>query len=539
LYNLVEYESAGAWSGWCRCADGSVYAVGDNYDACGSLACVNGEAWGCDPAVETGQGVKVTCAVPAPQAPPPPAPPPPQYPPGLSDVVQQSAPGVGYYTGWCTCPNGNRYAVGDMRDNCGSLACIGGEGSDCSNDWYRPHKEGSGTRVFCADSYLTCEIKVLVEDTGFVGVVHDHTSWARFYVDSGELFRVRWEGNRYPTVSGTNCSQPACEVRGSACLCSLAIATAPVYTAAADAGPPSLSAAEEALRIGAPRPSMYDAGVYRRVMGGWGETELTLHVLSERAGDAPLDETAILGLPVNGTLRYFFNKASVATVAGGNLSTSFSFRNAPHFVSMLVGNATVRDAQHETTAVLEHLYTHKNTAPFLCRRLIQRLTTSNPSPRYVAACAAAFRTGAHDNVTYSGAYGDLAAASAAVLLDREARSEILDLDPTFGQLREPLLRVLHLFRSLEYTADAGAELELSVLHDCVGQQAHQAPSVFNFYKPDHKPQGVARETDVAVPEAELASSPQVRGCEEGVHPTSTAASVIELGFWALLGVGLA
>ena len=58
------------------------------------------------------------------------------------------------------------------------------------------------------------------------------------------------------------------------------------------------------------------------------------------------------------------------------------------------------------------------------------------------------RSGAHGGTTYSGQYADLGAAVAAILLDREARSPTLDLDPSHGQLREPLLRVLpHAARS--------------------------------------------------------------------------------------------
>jgi hypothetical protein len=130
-----------------------------------------------------------------------------------------------------------------------------------------------------------------------------------------------------------------------------------------------------------------------------------LFLRSTHPPGAPADETAIFGIPVNGSIRYYFNRESIVTVAGDAHVTPFSFRNAPHFVSFLNGRATVRDAQHETDAVLNHFYTHPNTAPFLCRRLIQRLTTSNPSPRYVAACSAAFRTGAHAGVTYSGRCG--------------------------------------------------------------------------------------------------------------------------------------
>jgi len=62
-------------------------------------------------------------------------------------------------------------------------------------------------------------------------------------------------------------------------------------------------------------------------------------------------------------------------------------------------------------------------------RLIQRLVSSNPSPRYVAAVATAFIAGAYGGKTYSGEHGDLGAAVAAILLDPEARAAVLDLDP--------------------------------------------------------------------------------------------------------------
>ena len=97
----------------------------------------------------------------------------------------------------------------------------------------------------------------------------------------------------------------------------------------------------------------------------------------------------------------------------------------------------MRDAQHETSELLDHLFWHKNVAPFMATRLLQRFTSSNPSPRYVRAVTDAFRTGAHGKRNYSGAYGDLGATVAAILLDREARSATLDMDSVNGQLREP------------------------------------------------------------------------------------------------------
>jgi uncharacterized protein (DUF1800 family) len=47
---------------------------------------------------------------------------------------------------------------------------------------------------------------------------------------------------------------------------------------------------------------------------------------------------------------------------------------------MVVHDAAERDAHYETEALLDHLLYHKNCPPFISRALIQRFTTSNPSP---------------------------------------------------------------------------------------------------------------------------------------------------------------
>ena len=92
------------------------------------------------------------------------------------------------------------------------------------------------------------------------------------------------------------------------------------------------------------------------------------------------------------------------------------------------------DAEYETAALIDHLFYHPSTAPFISRLLLQRFITSNPSPRYVGVVSVALSTGSYDGTVYSGQYGDLAAAVAAILLDREARSEVLDLEPTYGKV---------------------------------------------------------------------------------------------------------
>ena len=108
------------------------------------------------------------------------------------------------------------------------------------------------------------------------------------------------------------------------------------------------------------------------------------------------------------------------TVANG----AFAFRNPVKFSSFV--RPSIRDATHETEALIDYMFWHKNHAPFIARRLIQRMTTSNPSPRYVGVVARAFKSGEFAGTTYSGSYGDLGATFAAILLDREARSATLD-----------------------------------------------------------------------------------------------------------------
>jgi len=134
---------------------------------------------------------------------------------------------------------------------------------------------------------------------------------------------------------------------------------------------------------------------------------------------------------------------------------------------------TQRDAEHETEAVLDHFFFHSNTAPFVVVRLIQRLVLSNPSPRYVRAAVDAFRTGTYDGKTYSGTYGDLGATIAAILLDREARSPVLDADPTHGKLREPLLKVIHVLRSMEFQSKKGQEINIANARQKIGQRKAQ------------------------------------------------------------------
>ena len=140
---------------------------------------------------------------------------------------------------------------------------------------------------------------------------------------------------------------------------------------------------------------------------------------------------------------------------------------------------------------------HENTAPFVAIRFAQRFGISNPSPRYVEVMSTAFREGRFEdsvtNYSYgSGSYGDLGAMTAAMLLDREARSVVLDADPAHGSLMEPFLKVIRLMKSLEFAANPRDHFPgfSDDLYDMIGQGPYQIPNVFSFFLPEFQPRGM-------------------------------------------------
>ena len=161
---------------------------------------------------------------------------------------------------------------------------------------------------------------------------------------------------------------------------------------------PSL-AFHQVLALGAAPPDSFDAGVYSQcTTSACAAASPAVTVFLHASSGGAFDATTIFRIAVNGTDRHFSNVLSTVHVG-----EEYAFRNPPHFMDFV--ESTPRDSMYEVEALLDHLYYHSNVAPFVASRLIQRLVTSNPSPRYIQAVADAFRTGAHDGTTYSGAYG--------------------------------------------------------------------------------------------------------------------------------------
>ena len=244
--------------------------------------------------------------------------------------------------------------------------------------------------------------------------------------------------------------------------------------------PRSVREVTSKLTIGAYDPAAYDPTTYVEELT---ENDVTAYLTSAGSFDTG---TVFEVTDEFGRVLRFKNTKENVRIEG---ASEYTFRNAPSFMSVLNTEADVRDAEYETQAALDHYLYHDNTAPFIAIRLIQRFTTSNPNPRYVKEVATAFRTGKYGDFG-KGMYGDLAATIAAVLLDPEARSVTLDVDPFHGSLREPLLRVMSLMRSMEIKqSDGEPVLKLIDLDDKIGQMSHSFPTVFSFFLPEYAPDG--------------------------------------------------
>lgn len=243
----------------------------------------------------------------------------------------------------------------------------------------------------------------------------------------------------------------------------------------------------------------------------------------QRIGESYYTLNTIFGVTINDQRKFFKNMKSMLVIGSG--SNTFSARNPPHFMNFMVPDT--RDVIYETNAVLDHLFYHQNVPPFISRRIIQRFGISNPSPRYISQAAKAFVTGIYTSqgVTFGdGKYGNLGAMLAAIVLDREARSVVLDADPSFGSLREPLIKLMAFLRAMKFKSrDAVKEVSLLDLRNSIGQMPHGAPSVFSFFLPDYSPPGSVKEASLVGPEAQVQTTPTLVGFLNGIF------SLVDLG----------
>ncbi|MCX6598189.1 MAG: DUF1800 domain-containing protein [Acidobacteria bacterium] len=132
-----------------------------------------------------------------------------------------------------------------------------------------------------------------------------------------------------------------------------------------------------------------------------------------------------------------------------------------------------RSAQADLDQALDVIFQHSNVGPFVALRLIQKLTTSNPSAAYITRVTDSFNASPR---------GDLKRVITAILLDPEAGTGPGGtLSSSQGHLREPVLFATTLVRALD--AAVGPEPGLAPYTEWMGQRLFYSPSVFNYYSP--------------------------------------------------------
>ena len=97
------------------------------------------------------------------------------------------------------------------------------------------------------------------------------------------------------------------------------------------------------------------------------------------------------------------------------------------------------------------MFNNSSVGPFICRQLIQRLVSSNPSPGYLHRVVQKF----NDDGSAQHVRGNMQAVIKAILLDGEARNPAA-LTNTSGKQREHLLRLTGPARAFPITTSGGS-----------------------------------------------------------------------------------
>ena len=158
-------------------------------------------------------------------------------------------------------------------------------------------------------------------------------------------------------------------------------------------------------------------------------------------------------------------------------------------------------AAQDLKTMLDTIFNHPNVGPFICRQLIQRLVTSNPSPGYVYRVASVF------NDNGQGVRGDLKAVVRAILMDYDARVGFVSAQNA-GHGREPVIRVTNLLRSFNATSPSG-KYSVRNAYANLDEEAMHSPTVFNFFEPDYSAPGAIAAAGLKSPEFEITTDTTV------------------------------
>jgi uncharacterized protein (DUF1800 family) len=175
----------------------------------------------------------------------------------------------------------------------------------------------------------------------------------------------------------------------------------------------------------------------------------------------------------------------------------------------LLGGVTLaanQSPEKDLADALDNIANDANVAPFMSKRLIQFLVTSNPSPAYVSRISAVW------NNNGQAVRGDLKSVVRAILLDAEARSP--DLSSTsYGKVREPMVKFVHFVNAMQGRSknNRNSIWWLDSPDDYLGQSPLLAPSVFNFFSPFFTKSGAIAQAGLVAPEMQMVTDTQIVG----------------------------
>ena len=132
--------------------------------------------------------------------------------------------------------------------------------------------------------------------------------------------------------------------------------------------------------------------------------------------------------------------------------------------------------QQDMDAVLDCVFNHPNTGPFVATRLIRSLVTSNPSPAFITRIAQVF----NDNGKQ--VRGDLAAVLRAILTDAEARLDTAT--PNSGRLKDPIYFIVSFVRAMNGNIVPATVMPWNFV--AMGETLNNPPSVFGYYSPFYR-----------------------------------------------------
>jgi len=161
------------------------------------------------------------------------------------------------------------------------------------------------------------------------------------------------------------------------------------------------------------------------------------------------------------------------------------------------------NAHQDIEDAIAHLFNHPNTPIFISKQLIQFFVTANPSPAYIERIQNVF---VNDG---NGERGNLGAVIKAILLDSEAREVSHVSAPSYGKLKEPVIRTMALARALDFAKthpDFVWWNPTELYYETSFQEPQFAPSVFNFFKPNYQDPGVIRDNALVSPSFQILDS---------------------------------